>query len=38
LTRKILSAEQISEVIAMTHRLDQLSHVRILTDALRPRS
>jgi len=38
LTRKILSAEQISEVIAMTHRLDQLSHVRMLTDALRPRS
>jgi len=35
LTRKVLSSEQISEVIAITHRLGQLSDVRTLTDALR---
>jgi len=38
LTRKVLNREQISKVIAITHQLDQLSDVRLLTDALRPSS
>ena len=38
LTRKVLDAAQIEEVIGVTHRLDQLPDVRMLTNILRPRS
>ncbi|HLN86507.1 MAG TPA: MmgE/PrpD family protein, partial [Candidatus Limnocylindrales bacterium] len=38
LTGKILSGDQISKVIEMTHRLEELANVRELTDVLRPRS
>jgi 2-methylcitrate dehydratase len=36
LTGKILSGEQIDEVIEITRRLEELSNVRELTDVLRP--
>jgi len=38
LTRKVLDAAQIEEVIGVTRRLDQLPDVRMLTNILRPRS
>ena len=38
LTRKVLDATQIEEVIGVTRRLDQLPDVRMLTNILRPRS
>jgi 2-methylcitrate dehydratase len=38
LTRKVLDAAQIEEVIDVTRRLDQLPDVRMLTNILRPRS
>jgi 2-methylcitrate dehydratase len=38
LTRKVLDSERIERVIDITHRLDQLADVRVLTDIFRSRS
>jgi 2-methylcitrate dehydratase len=37
LTRKVLDSERIERVVDITHRLDQLADVRVLTDILRSR-